>query len=103
MTSLLECNARAALCRQLARLEPASQSLWLAEAERWSHFTREPGAAAATRHGENAESWCWLVKPKPKPVDAELAKMRFEFANVACANVLEVHLDDVPFEASEAN
>ncbi len=39
MTSPLEFSARAALCRQLARREPDSKVLWLAEAERWSRLT----------------------------------------------------------------
>lgn len=42
MTRLQEFNARAALCRQLAALEPDSKNLWLAEAERWSRLTQEP-------------------------------------------------------------
>jgi hypothetical protein len=40
MASLLEFNARAALCRRLAKLEPASSQVWLAEAERWSHLAQ---------------------------------------------------------------
>jgi hypothetical protein len=38
MVSLLECNARATLCRRLAKLEPVSRDIWLAEAERWSRL-----------------------------------------------------------------
>lgn len=46
MTSLLEFNtqefnARAALCRHFAMLEPDSRCIWLAEAERWARLTRE--------------------------------------------------------------
>ena len=41
MKSLVEFNARAALCRQFAVLEPNSRYIWLAEAERWSRLTRE--------------------------------------------------------------
>jgi len=36
MTSRLELNSRAALCRQLAKREPATRTLWMAEAENWS-------------------------------------------------------------------
>jgi hypothetical protein len=36
MTSRLELNSRAALCRQLAKREPATRILWMAEAENWS-------------------------------------------------------------------
>ena len=45
MTSHLEFNARAALCRRLAKLEPDSKNIWLAEAERWSRLTQQPSAA----------------------------------------------------------
>ena len=41
MTGLLEFNARAALCRQLAEVEPDSKNLWLAEAERWSRLAQD--------------------------------------------------------------
>jgi hypothetical protein len=40
MASFLELNARAALCRRLAKLEPASSHVWLAEAERWSQLAQ---------------------------------------------------------------
>jgi len=46
MTSLQECNARAQLCREFARLELNSKNIWLAEAERWSRLTREPDVVA---------------------------------------------------------
>ena len=48
MTSFLEFSARAALCRQLARREPNSKDVWLAEAERWSRLTLAPCVAAMT-------------------------------------------------------
>jgi hypothetical protein len=41
MTSLLEFNARAELCRKFAKLEPHASSVWLAEAARWSRLIRE--------------------------------------------------------------
>ena len=41
MTSQLELNSRAALCRQLAKCEPANQALWMAEAENWSRLSKE--------------------------------------------------------------
>jgi hypothetical protein len=41
MTSILEFNARASLCRQFAKLEPESRHFWLAEAERWLRLMRE--------------------------------------------------------------
>lgn len=53
MTSFLEFNARAALCRQLARLEPDSKCIWLAEADRWSALTQN----SAARRGAPAEEW----------------------------------------------
>jgi hypothetical protein len=65
MTSLLEFNARAALCRRLAKLEPDSKNIWLAEAERWSRLTQS--RALRSRHGEPAETWCWEVISKRRP------------------------------------
>jgi hypothetical protein len=41
MISQLELDSRAALCRQLAKREPAHEALWLAEAESWSRFSKE--------------------------------------------------------------
>lgn len=67
MTSLLEFNARAALCRQLARLEPDSKNLWLAEAERWSRLRHEP-EATTTRLAEPADAWCWNVISKRRDI-----------------------------------
>jgi hypothetical protein len=64
MISVLEFNARAALFRQLAELEPDSKNLWLAEAERWSRFTQEQSAAVIAREDEQAETWCWEVYPR---------------------------------------
>lgn len=63
MISHIELSARAALCRQLASREPDSKNVWLAEAERWSHFTQRSVTAAP--RGERATSWCWYVKRKP--------------------------------------
>jgi len=64
MTGLLEFNARAALCRQLAVVEPDNKNLWLAEAERWSR--QKPGVALEARGAEPAGTWCWEVMPKRK-------------------------------------
>jgi hypothetical protein len=55
MTSSLEFSARAALCRQLARREPNSKDVWLAEAERWSRLTLAPGVAAMTSVDRRAD------------------------------------------------
>ncbi len=41
MTTRLELNLRAALCRQLAKREPANRSLWMAEAEHWLRLSKE--------------------------------------------------------------
>jgi hypothetical protein len=61
MTSLLEFNARAALCRHFARLEPDSRYIWLAEAERWARLTKENGDEPEARE-----------KPFATKVDARL-------------------------------
>jgi hypothetical protein len=41
MTSQLELTSRAALCRQLAKREPANGVLWMAEAENWLRHSKE--------------------------------------------------------------
>jgi hypothetical protein len=41
MTSQLEFASRAALCRELAKREPANGVLWMAEAENWSCLSNE--------------------------------------------------------------
>jgi hypothetical protein len=41
MASQLELSARAALCKQLAELEPTNRVLWMAEAENWSRLSNE--------------------------------------------------------------
>jgi hypothetical protein len=63
MTGLLEFNARAALCRQLAVVEPDSKNLWLAEAEKWSR--QKPGVALEAP-GAEPGTWCWKVLPTGK-------------------------------------
>ena len=41
MISQVELKSRAALCRQLAKREPANGVLWMAEAENWSRLSKE--------------------------------------------------------------
>jgi hypothetical protein len=48
MTSQLELNSRAALCKQLAEREPANRTLWLAEAENWLRLSKDKLLAEAT-------------------------------------------------------
>jgi hypothetical protein len=43
MTSHLELNSRAALCRKFAQREPGSKAYWLAEAENWLHPSSRRG------------------------------------------------------------
>ncbi len=78
MTSFLEFGARAALCRQFARLEPDSKSLWLAEAERWSRLERQSGSAIAAHHDDAAQARGRENLPKRNPTE-----VRFEFRNAA--------------------
>ena len=87
--SLLECNARAALCRQLARLEPDSKNLWLAEAERWSRLTQAPNVTVVTRLREPAGTWRWKVLPKRNPLDVNVTEEKFEFGKTAGRDALE--------------
>ena len=80
MTSIQELSARAALCRQLARLEPDSKSLWLAEADRWTRLTQVPNLQVVPRHDGPAESWCRKTMPMHKR-----SEVPFEFRNAAKA------------------
>ena len=105
MTSPLELSARAALCRQLARREPDSRNLWLAEAERWSHLAPEPCAKsvakAVGRHRQPAETWCWKVMPRCRPPNAEKVEVQFEFRNAAGADGLNELLAGISAEAGQ--
>ena len=49
MASQLEFAARAALCRQLAKREPANRVFWMAEAENWSRLSNENFAASQSK------------------------------------------------------
>lgn len=91
MTSPLECNARAALCRQFARLEPNSKDIWLAEAERWSRLTQEPTVAT---------QYCLR---KPKLLDFKTTEVQFEFRSTMGKDRFEAFQNDLPFGASEPN
>jgi hypothetical protein len=81
MTSLPEFNARAALCRQLAELEPDSKDLWLAEAEKWSRIAREPDMAVKRNHGGTAEASNWEVPKRPRR--SKITRVRFRLSNLA--------------------
>ncbi len=102
MTSFLEFNARAALCRQLARLEPDSKSLWLAEAERWSRLNPD----TAPRHGEPAATWCWNVISKRRAQDIKITDVQFKFrhaAEITGKDAFEELLRAMLSEAGERN
>lgn len=104
MTSVLELSARAALCRQLARREPDSETLWLAEAERWSRLAPESGAKAEASHRQPAGAWCWQVMPRRRPRDVEKTektKVLFEFRNAPDRDALEELLTGMSGEAGQ--
>ena len=54
MTRLIEYNARAAMCRRLAKLEPVSRDIWLAEAERWTRLAQARMGVQASEDGAGA-------------------------------------------------
>ena len=54
MTRLIEYNARAAMCRRLAKLEPVSRDIWLAEAERWTRLAQARMGVQASEDGAEA-------------------------------------------------
>jgi hypothetical protein len=68
MASLPECNARAALCRRLAKLEPSSRNIWLAEAERWSRLAQ---AKLLAQTGDGRVEEPALVPATPVCADRE--------------------------------
>jgi hypothetical protein len=100
MTSILELSARAALCRQLARREPDSENLWLAEAERWSRLAPESRARAMAGQRQPAGTWCWHI-PRRRPSDVENTKMQFEFRGAAGRDALEELLSGMSAEAGK--
>jgi hypothetical protein len=55
MISQLELRSRAALCKQLAKREPANRVFWMAEAENWSRLSSEDFAASPSKH-QSADS-----------------------------------------------
>jgi len=50
MISQLELRSRAALCMQLAMLEPAYRVLWMSEAKNWSRLAKKDSAASPGKH-----------------------------------------------------
>jgi hypothetical protein len=66
MSHRSEFGLRAALCRQLAMLEPANRALWLAEAEYWARLAQDTGdREGGTKIGE---------PPMPAGLRARLAR-----------------------------
>jgi hypothetical protein len=68
MTSQLELNLRAALCRQLANREPANRFLWMAEAENWLRLSKEKlrGKAAFPDGGILTQPQSSLLESVPR-------------------------------------
>jgi len=95
MTSSLEFSARAAMCRQLARREPNSKILWLAEAERWSRLRLAPGAVAATGRGEAAGTWRWIVPRRREPSEFEMVGLQSGLPNPAGVDGFERLSSDI--------
>jgi hypothetical protein len=105
MISHMELSARAALCRQLASREPDGKNVWLAEAERWSHFTRAPDIAAAIPHDHRVRNWCWHVVHGRQRLD-DVTEMQFflRFAEAAAGrDRLDALLTGLSAEASDPN
>jgi hypothetical protein len=61
MTSHLELNSRAALCRKFAQREPASKAYWLAEANNWLYPSSETGRALPTGKKDAFEQFLDLM------------------------------------------
>ncbi len=67
MTSHLELNSRAALCRQLALREPNSKAYWLAEAENWLHSSGETGGVRLTERQDAFAQFLDLIAAEHEP------------------------------------
>jgi hypothetical protein len=65
MASQLELISRAALCRRLAKREPANQALWMAEAENWSRLSKERSFAARREQKSAQEPGACVAKLQP--------------------------------------
>ena len=57
MISPQELSSRAALCRQLAKREPANGVLWMAEAENWSRQSKEKLHGGARTQMSSGRTW----------------------------------------------
>lgn len=76
MTSQLEFESRAALCRQLAKQEPTNRAFWMAEAESWARLsTRKLPGEENERVGSVAlvSWWSRLTSRLSFPTSARFA------------------------------
>lgn len=69
MISQLELASRAALCRQLAKQEPANGVLWMAEAENWSRLSKEKFRGGARTETSSGVLASWRVAVVRAPCD----------------------------------
>src|SRR5437868_15185557 len=73
MTSHLELNSRAALCRPLAQREPNAKVYWLAEAENWLHPVSEPGRTPRTGQKDAFQQFLDLIQTVEKSASGSLS------------------------------
>jgi hypothetical protein len=76
MASQLELSARAALCTQLAKREPANRALWMAEAENWSRLSNETSRRAGANIKQSTANAiiARTVDRNPLPITVALKK-----------------------------
>ena len=76
MSSRVELISRAALCRQLAELEPANRLIWMVEAEYWSRQSENTDRGKAgppVRPGTLAALRARVARSLSNPVSARTA------------------------------
>lgn len=74
MISQLEFASRVALCRQLAKLEPANGLLWMAEAENWSRLSKEKFRGGARTQISPGVLASWRVQSLGRLVHSRVSK-----------------------------
>jgi hypothetical protein len=74
MTGQVEFSSRAALCRQLAKREPANGVLWMAEAAIWSRLSDEKRLADARTQISSGVPASWRTRSLERLVNSGLSK-----------------------------
>jgi hypothetical protein len=74
MASQVEFSSRAALCRQLAKREPANGVLWMAEAANWWRLSNEKRLADERTQISSGVLASWRVRSLERLVNSCVSK-----------------------------